>query len=281
MKLRAAALLLIAASTGSPGLVVATAAQGADLIPVEVWSVGVDPRTGAPVVLLQGTKTEDVVPIWIGEAEARAIALALQGVEVPRPQTHDLITSLLSELHATVVEVRVHAVMDTTYLGTIRLQPSGGEIREVDSRPSDALAIALRVKAPIRVARTILDESPDFDFVAVEGADPMVRLRGITVVMPSDAERRTHALDNRAGVLVTHVAGDARRQGMRPGDLLVSVNGRAVRRPLDYYEAVRTASTERILRLGVVRAGQEREINLPPPAGSPATPKTSEERFKV
>jgi bifunctional DNase/RNase len=283
--LLAAALLLFASSpwplgqNGSPAA--GQEPRGPDLVAVELFTVGADPRSGAPVVLLREPKSGDVVPIWVGEPEARAIALALHGVAVPRPMTHDLMASLLSELRGTVVEVLVHSMVESTYIGTVRLRlPGDGGVRDIDSRPSDALALALRSDAPIRVARQILVGSPDFDFVAPDGADQIVQLLGMTVVAPSPALRRQYALDDRAGGLITRVTARAQARGVAPGDLIVEVNGRPVRQPMDFFEGVRATPATSPVRLLVVRAGKTHEIELPS-IGAPAEPGPSEERFKV
>jgi bifunctional DNase/RNase len=182
-----------------------------DLVAVELSTVGIDRLAGSPIVLLRDPQSGDVVPIWVGLAEAQAIARALHGVEVPRPMTHDLMASLLSEARAEVEEVVVQELRGDTYFGIVRLRLAGQkEIRDVDSRPSDALALALRTDAPIRVARSILVAPPDFDFVAPEGPEQVVQALGVTVVSATPALREEFELPDRAGVVVTHASGHAR-----------------------------------------------------------------------
>jgi bifunctional DNase/RNase len=270
-----AALLL--ASLGQPpaaGTGAAAQKDPRDFVQVELSTVGVDPRLGTPIVLLRAPESGDVVPIWVGDAEARAIVLALRGVAVPRPMTHDLMASLLETLQATVEEVLVHDLRDSTYLGTVRLKLHGDATpRDVDSRPSDALALALRTGARILVARKILKNTPDFDFVAPEGPDQIVQLLGIAVVAPTPELRREHDLPNRPGVVVTSIAGRARDQGLRRGDLMVSVNGRPIREPMDFFTAVRAAPAGQEIRIIYFRDRTEQEIELPPdvPAPSPGS----------
>jgi bifunctional DNase/RNase len=281
----AAAMLLLATSISPPGadgrLVAAQRDERADLVPVELFTVGVDPRSATPIVLLREPTSGDVVPIWVGDAEARAIALALHGIDVPRPMTHDLMVNLLAELKATVEEVLVHGLDGSTYLGTVRLRLAGEDtLRDVDSRPSDALALALRTGARIRVARAILESSPEFDFIAPAGPEQVVQLLGVTVVSPTPAQRRQYAVGDRMGVLVTQVAGRAQEQGLRPGDLIVEANGRMLREPMDFLERVRATPAGAPVRLVVIRSGAEHEIELPLP-DSPPAPDTADERFKV
>jgi uncharacterized protein len=130
------------------------------LATVEVATVAVDPRTQTPVVLLQDPETERIVPIWIGLPEAEAIARSLEGVSVPRPMTHDLLASVIAGLGGRVVEVVILEQRGGTYYGSVRLIRSGGNERvDLDARPSDAMALALRTGAPIRVARELLLDS--------------------------------------------------------------------------------------------------------------------------
>jgi uncharacterized protein len=129
---------------------------------VEVAGVAMDPRTGSPVVLLRDPTSERVVPIWIGVPEAEAIARALDGIDMPRPMTHDLLASTVRRLGARVEEVVIREQREGTYYGVIRLANGArGDRVELDSRPSDGVALALRTGAPIRVARTLLMDSLD------------------------------------------------------------------------------------------------------------------------
>jgi bifunctional DNase/RNase len=250
-----------------------------DLVPVELSTVGVDPRSATPVVLLREPSSGRVVPIWVGDAEARAILLALRGIALPRPMTHDLMATLLSELKASVHEVVVHDMVDNTYIATIRLRVPGQEtLRDVDSRPSDALALALRTGAAIRMSRKVIQASPpEFDFIAPEGPDQIVRLLGMTVVAPTPDLRREFGVPGRPGVIVTSVTGRAQKRGVRRGDLVIQVNGRDVREPMDFYEAIRTGPRDRPVRLVIVRPGEEVDIELPPERPVPVP----EDRFRV
>lgn len=237
---------------------------GDDLVPVELSTVGLDRLAGAPVVLLREPQSGDVVPIWVGVAEAQAIALALHGVTLPRPMTHDLMANLLAEARATIEEVLVHDLRDNIYLGTVRLRLAGEDkVHDVDSRPSDALALALRTGAPIRLARKVLVAARQFDFLAPEGSEQVVRVLGITVVSSTPALRKEFNLADRPGLVVTNVAGPAREQGLRRGDLVVEVNGSPVREPMDFFLAVRATPPGDPVRIAYVRQGAERQIELP------------------
>jgi uncharacterized protein len=268
MWLPVAGMLFLACWAGSGGRAESRLAgqegSGDDLVPVELSTVGLDRAAGAPVVLLRDPESGRVVPIWVGLAEAQAIALALHGVVVPRPMTHDLMANLLSEVQADVEEVLVHDLRGNTYLGTVRLRLSGEkEARDVDSRPSDALALALRTGAPIRVARKILVAAPPFDFIAPEGADQIVQALGITVVSPTPALREEFTLPDRAGVVVTSVFGRARAEGLRRGDLIVEVNGKPLQEPMDFFQAIRATPPGDPVRIIYWRDGEDRQFEIP------------------
>lgn len=256
-------------------LAVAVQAQragGSEFVSVELSTVGLDGRTGTPIVLLRDPESGSVLPIWVGPAEAHAIALALHGVIVPRPMTHDLMASLLSTLRAEVDEVVVHDLRNNTYFGTVRLRVDGDKkLRDVDSRPSDALALALRTGAPIRVARKILSAIPEFDFVAPDGPNQIVQALGVTVVVATPALRKEFRLEDRQGVVVTSAFGLARDKGLRRGDLITEVNGKGVTEPVAFLDAVRAARPRSPVRITYWRNGETRVVELPADV-PPSTP---------
>jgi bifunctional DNase/RNase len=111
-----------------------------------------------PIVLLKTAEGNKFLPIWIGHPEAAAILMKLQGASTPRPLTHDLLTDVLRQLEARVVKITVTELRDNTFYAMITLGVDGGEV-EIDSRPSDAIALAVRAEAPIYAAETVLEES--------------------------------------------------------------------------------------------------------------------------
>jgi uncharacterized protein len=237
---------------------------GGDFVPVELSTIGLDGRTGTPIVVLRDPESGTVLPIWVGSAEAQAIALALHGVVPPRPMTHDLMASLISELRADVEEVVVTDLRNNIYFGMVRLRVAGEKkIREVDSRPSDALALALRTDAPIRVARKILSMVPEFDFIAPEGPNQVVQALGMTVVVATPSLRKEFRLGDRQGIVVTSAFGAAREKGVRRGDLIVEVNGKAIEEPTALFEAVRATKPRAPVRITFWRDGDTRTIELP------------------
>lgn len=122
---------------------------------MQIETVARDPFNNH-VVILRELDGNRVLPIWIGTAEALAIALELRGEKPPRPLTHDLMRNILDELGVRVVRVVIHDLVDRTYYAYITLETPFG-IREIDSRPSDALALALRTNAPVYISGNVID----------------------------------------------------------------------------------------------------------------------------
>jgi bifunctional DNase/RNase len=123
-----------------------------------IYGVSFDLVGKQPIVLLKTADGNRFLPIWIGHPEAAAILMKLQGASTPRPLTHDLVTEMLSQLDAQVVRITVTELKENTFYATITLQQDGTEI-EVDSRPSDAIALAVRSDAPIFAADAVIEES--------------------------------------------------------------------------------------------------------------------------
>jgi uncharacterized protein len=123
-----------------------------------IYGVSFDLVGKQPIVLLKTTEGNKFLPIWIGHPEAAAILMKLQGATTPRPMTHDLVTDMLSQLDAQVVRITVTELRDSTFYAQITVQQDGSEI-EIDSRPSDAIALAIRAEAPIFVADRVIEES--------------------------------------------------------------------------------------------------------------------------
>ena len=123
-----------------------------------LYGVSFEPIGKQPIVLLKTVDDEKFLPIWIGHPEAAAILMKLQGASPPRPMTHDLVTEIISELQGEVVRVTVTELRENTYYARITIVQDGREV-EVDSRPSDAIALAVRCDAQIFAADDVVDES--------------------------------------------------------------------------------------------------------------------------
>ena len=127
-------------------------------VEMKIRGLMMDPVTNMPIVILKDASGNAILPIWVGVYEANAIALEIEKVATPRPMTHDLIKTLLLGLHAGVRKVVVNELRDDTFYALIWLERNG-ELISVDSRPSDALALALRVDCPIFVEDGVLKSS--------------------------------------------------------------------------------------------------------------------------
>jgi len=125
----------------------------------------VDPLTNSPIVILKEIDGERTLPIWIGLLEATAIASELEGIKFSRPMTHDLLKSVMDMIDVEVNKVEVCDLKNNTYYALIHMTHRGKEI-SIDARPSDALALALRVNAPIFVAEDVISKSKQIDLTS-------------------------------------------------------------------------------------------------------------------
>jgi uncharacterized protein len=123
----------------------------------------VDPITNLPIILLRDRDGQRVLPIWVGASEANAIALQIENITTPRPMTHDLLRNVIHDLKAEIRKVVVSDLKDNTFYALIHLEVNG-EPLAVDARPSDAIALALRARAPIFVEDRVIDNAKTNDF---------------------------------------------------------------------------------------------------------------------
>ena len=125
---------------------------------MQIYGVSFDLVGKQPIVLLKTSEGNKFLPIWIGHPEAAAILMKLQSATTPRPMTHDLVTEILTQLDAQVVRITVTELRESTFYAQITVQQDGSEV-EIDSRPSDAIALAIRAEAPIFAADRVIEES--------------------------------------------------------------------------------------------------------------------------
>lgn len=126
---------------------------------VEIKALLVDPYQNTPVILLKDQQSEKVVPVWIGNPEATAIAIALQGKPFPRPLTHDLLQTMIETLGGELDMVVIDNIQDATYYATLFVRDRQGEVHEIDARPSDSIALALRTESPIYISEEVFSAS--------------------------------------------------------------------------------------------------------------------------
>ena len=128
-------------------------------IEVKIRALMMDPNSGTPIIILKDVNSETMLPIWVGAYEANAIALEIEKIAPPRPMTHDLLRNLIVELGLKVDRVVVTSLRDNTFYAVIELTGENGEPMRLDSRPSDAIALALRADCPIFVDVEVIQAS--------------------------------------------------------------------------------------------------------------------------
>jgi bifunctional DNase/RNase len=128
-------------------------------IEVKIRGLMMDPNSGTPIVILKDVNSETLLPIWVGAYEANAIALEIEKIATQRPMTHDLLRNLIVEMGARVERVVVTELRDNTFFAVIEMRSSSGDFMMLDSRPSDAIALALRADCPIYVNEDVIQAS--------------------------------------------------------------------------------------------------------------------------
>ncbi len=130
-----------------------------DLIEVKIGALIMDPNTNTPIVVLKGVESETVLPIWVGAFEANAIALEIEKVVPQRPMTHDLLRNVIIECRLSASSVVITDLSENTFYARIQLTDQNDESVSLDARPSDAIALALRLDCPIYVEQKVIDLS--------------------------------------------------------------------------------------------------------------------------
>ena len=126
------------------------------MIEMKVEGLTLDPLTNMPIIILKDLSRDKALPIWVGYFEANAIALEIEKINTPRPMTHDLLSSMISSLQAKVKHVLVNDLIDNTFFAVISIVQNGSDMT-IDSRPSDAIALALRTNSPIFVEEKVIE----------------------------------------------------------------------------------------------------------------------------
>ena len=134
-------------------------------IEMSIKGLMVDPISNMPIVILRDKEGSKTLPIWVGMFEANAIALQIENISTPRPMTHDLLRNVIHDLKASVQKIVVCDLQDSTFYALIYLMLNG-EVVAIDARPSDAIALALRTRAPIFVEETVIDNAKTVDVTA-------------------------------------------------------------------------------------------------------------------
>jgi len=156
---------------------------------VEIKGLMLDPASNVPIVILRDLESHLFLPIWIGPSEAHAIALRIEGVEHPRPMTHDLLRSVLEQLGGHVEKIVISDLKESTFFALIYITQGQTELA-VDARPSDAIALALRAEAPIYVLRTVLEKAQAID-LATQANDEEKLKKWLEEISPEELGKWT------------------------------------------------------------------------------------------
>ncbi|MCR5261821.1 MAG: bifunctional nuclease family protein [Candidatus Gastranaerophilales bacterium] len=159
------------------------------MIQMRVMGIAIDTRTGNPIVVLNDMDNRKALPIWIGSAEASSIIRKIENIKVMRPMTHDLTINFIKAAGYDIEKIEINDVDNETYFSTVYLSNREGKVLEVDARPSDAIALALRAEAPIYVTENVLmDGSVTCD--AQKDEEEAQEFRNfVQSIKPSDFER--------------------------------------------------------------------------------------------
>lgn len=213
-------------------------------VEVRVRQVGLDPVTRSPVILLEDRAGNVALPIWIGPAEAQAIAMHLDGDTPARPLTHDLIKTMLDRLGVALRRVVIRDLRDDTYLAEIVIDQDGQEVA-IDSRPSDAIALAVRFGRPIFVRQALFGREALVDLRGTGGATTTVD--GVTVqALSAELSRHFDLPEDVGGVLVAEAASEA---VLRRGDIILEIDDEPVLDPADFRAKLRAAGAGASMRV--------------------------------
>ncbi|MET0501863.1 MAG: bifunctional nuclease domain-containing protein [Candidatus Binatia bacterium] len=231
------------------------AAQDSGSVETKVKTLMLDPYSQSPIVVLETVPDKKLLPIWIDVPEAKAIALELEKVATPRPLTHDLIRNIIQGLGATLQRVTITDLRNNTYFAVLFLGVKGQEL-QIDARPSDAIAVALRMKAPIYASTQVLTKSK-----SLPAGIPMKESQKRLGIQAQDLTVEVAALLDipfQTGVLVVDVAqsGAAMAAGMQRGDVITKANNQAIQSTQDLEAFIQSKTSESRIQLEVMKKGK-------------------------
>ena len=211
-----------------------------ELIEVKIYRITVDPKSENPVVILADSSEEQALIIWIGFFEARALSMEMQGINPPRPLTHDLLENLIHKTKSKVHHIVITHIKENTYYAKIVME-IGSTIVEMDARPSDSIVMALKFKAPIFVSKDLFKEMA----IPLGGQEEIEKQYGLTIQDLTPSLVQVFSFPETHGVLVSDVrkGSDAEKDGIKRGDIFVEVGGRAVEDVTIMKDALATTKT--------------------------------------
>ena len=241
------------------GLVVISKEASPAFVEMEVKGIRLDAIGKSPVVLLADKEGKRALPIWVGLLEANAIDKELKNGTSPRPMTHDLLYSILTQTHVKVKEVRIVDLRNNTYYATLFLIINKG-VQGIDARPSDAIVLALKSKTPIFVSGKILDEQG----IALTQKSAFGERFGIRIQELTPALASSFNFKGKKGVLVAEVlpGSVAESSGIKAGDIISNINSKEVGTVQQFEEMLDSAKPGDSLKILLFRDGNLREVNL-------------------
>lgn len=244
------------------------ASQETALVEMKVKTVKLDPtaRTPTAVVILESTKEKRLIPIWIGSEEATSIAMELENVAIPRPNSHDLIRNILQGLGAALHRITITDLRNNIYYAIITLKLKGQEF-QIDSRPSDAIAVALRMKAPIYASTQVLAKAKQLPSPE-KPRDDLRKILGIHVQDLTPELASLFDIQAKRGVLVADVdlGSAASEAGIQRGDVILKVNERTTQRVGDLESFFQSAKKPIQIKVELLRKGKNTTILLDLPS---------------
>ena len=244
------------------------ASQENSVVEMKVKRVMLDPsiRTPTAVVILESTKEKKLMPIWIGSEEATSIAIELENVAIPRPNAHDLVRNILQGVGVALNRITITDVRNNIYYATITLKLKGQEF-QIDSRPSDAIAVALRMKAPIFVSNQVLAKARELPSAEKSG-DNVRKILGLHLQDLSPELASLLDMQPNSGVLVADVElkSPASQAGIQRGDLILKANDKTIRKVGDLEAVTQTAKKPAQIKLELLRKGKAASALLELPA---------------
>ena len=242
------------------------AAQDSGSVEAKIKTLMMDSNAQSPVVVLETITDKRLLPIWIDIPEARAIALELEHVKTPRPLTHDLIRNILQGLGATLQRITITDVRNNTYFAALSLRLKGQEI-QIDSRPSDAIAVALRMQSPIYASTQVLAKSKQLPSpdnraerlrkkLGIQGQDFTAELAGL------------FEIQFQKGLLVTDVSPGsvAANAGIQRGDVITKANDRTVQSINDLEFLLQITKPSDQIKFEVIKKGKPTTVVIDLPS---------------
>lgn len=231
-----------------------TRVKSEDVVKMTVKGVTVYPKTNSPVVILEAVEDKVELPIWIGFPEAQAIALRLENITTPRPMTHDLLMEALEKTGVKVLKIVISDLKDDIFYASIILDRDGKTI-EIDSRPSDALALAVRVDAPVYATVSVLEKARGNKGLLYEAGEETRQRYGLSAQPLNQGLAEYFGLSKAEGILISDIVekGVADEAGLKRGDIIFEVDGVRTAGLREFYDTLTVVENKKEFSVGVIR----------------------------